>query len=184
MNKELLLVGVIATCTAGILIFQAAVNNASNQNSSVNPFQSSNTQTVTPGAEVTQEVDRQAAFAIFANGVFRVFTDPMYHNLSPDVYIESGSSNIIRVKKSGVTWNDFFRTLPLTLSQTCLITGTKEVFCTDHTKSLKFYLNGEYVSDALNREIQDADQLLVSFGPDIDSTIPQQIQRIPVPYSN
>jgi len=46
-----------------------------------------------------QIVDKQASFAIFTNGTFRVFTAAMYHNLSPNAYIEASNPNVIQIKK-------------------------------------------------------------------------------------
>ena len=103
----------------------------------------------------------------------------MYHNLSDDVYIEAGSPNIIKVKKAGVTWNDFFSTLPFKLTQDCLTTGTKETFCTGSKVSLKFYLNGERKESVLDQEIQSGDKFLVTFGNESEDAIKQQIDKIP-----
>lgn len=130
----------------------------------------------TPQDEI---VDKQAAFAIFTNGTFRIFTADMYHNLSSDVYIEAENPNIVQVKKSGITWNDFFSTLPFELSKDCLVTGTKQTFCSGGSGVLRFFLNGEEVSDALNREIEDGDKLLVTFGSESSEVIQTQLDRIP-----
>lgn len=50
-----------------------------------------------------QPVVKQAAFAIYTSGTFRIFTASMYHNLSEDVFIQAENPNIIQVKKDGVT---------------------------------------------------------------------------------
>jgi hypothetical protein len=126
-----------------------------------------------------QKVDYSAGFAIFTNGTFRVFTAAMYHNLSEDVYIQADSPNVIRVKKFGTTWNDCFKTLPFKLTKDCLITGTKETFCTGNRGALKFYLNGEINEDILNREIKNGDKLLISYGSEFGDSIKKQINRIP-----
>ncbi len=128
---------------------------------------------------VTPATDIQASFAIFTNGTFRVFTASMYHNLSQDVYIEAISPNVVRVKKSGTTWNDFFSTLPFKLTSECLTTGTKQTFCTDNKGELQFYLNGVKNNNILNQEIKDGDKLLVTFGSESEAQIKQQIERIP-----
>src|SRR3989344_1728519 len=109
-------------------------------------------------------VDWSASFAIFTNGIFRVFTNRMYHNLSGDAYIEALNPNVVRVKKQGTTWADFFESLPFELTEECLVTGAKETFCPAGGRYLKFYLNGEEDAQALRREIRDQDKLLVSFG--------------------
>lgn len=135
-------------------------------------------QTSLPTSSQSQ-VNYQASFAIFTNGVFRVFTAPMYHNLSPEVYIEAKNPNIIQVKKAGITWNDFFKTLPMALSRECLTTGTKEQFCNSSTQTLKFYINGQKVADFLNRQINAGDKALISFGSETENQIQEQLKRIP-----
>lgn len=126
----------------------------------------------------TQSVDKQASFAIFTHGTFRVFTASMYHNLSSDVYIEASNPNIIRVKKAEITWNDFFSTLPFKLTKDCLTTGTKEIFCTGANGSLQFYLNGSPEPNALDKEINHSDQLLISFGTENEPQIQKQLQQL------
>lgn len=132
-----------------------------------------------PTSTQNQAVNKQASFAIFTNGTFRVFTASMYHNLSEDVFIQADNPNIVYVKKSGITWDDFFKTLPFKLTQDCLTTGTKETFCTGSNGTLKFYLNGERKEEVLDQEIQNGDKLLVTFGNESEDTIKQQIDNIP-----
>lgn len=133
----------------------------------------------TPIPQVEEETEVKAAFAIFTNGIFRVFTASMYHNLSPDVYIESSNPNIVNVKKSGITWDDFFKTLPMKLLRDCLTTGTGQTFCTKGNQSLKFYLNATLDQSALAQVIKDGDRLLVTFGNDPEAQIQNQLQQIP-----
>lgn len=108
-------------------------------------------------------VDFTASFEIYTNGTKRVFTDSKYHNLSPDVYIERGDPNIVYVKKTGTTWDDFFKTLPMELTKNCLTTGTGQVFCSGEAGGLKFLLNDEETPNALDLEITDDSFLQVRF---------------------
>lgn len=126
-----------------------------------------------------EQVDYKAGFAIFTHDTFRVFTAPMYHNLSNDAYIAADNPNIVRVKKAGVTWEDFFKTLPLTLTKDCLITGMKETFCTNGNGILRFYLNGKEDTNALDKQIVNGDGILISFGTESDEQIQKQLQQIP-----
>lgn len=123
---------------------------------------------VAPSPQIKEEeekaIEEKASFAIFTNGTFRIFTAAMYHNRSGDVFIEASNPNIILVKKAGVTWDDFFKTLPMKLTKDCLTTGTGQNFCTNSNQTLKFYINGKQDPDALNRTIKAGDQLLVSYG--------------------
>lgn len=126
-------------------------------------------------------INKQASFAIFTNGTFRVFTASMYHNLSEDVFIESSNPNIVRVKKAGVTWDDFFKTLPFKLSKDCLTTGTGQTSCTGQNGTLKFYLNGQLEPKTLDKVINQGDKLLISFGNETEPQIQTQLEKIPDP---
>ena len=128
----------------------------------------------------SENVDYKASFAIYTNGTFRIFTDPKYHNLSEDVYIDSSNPNIVNVKKANTTWNDFFKTLPMQLEKNCLITGTKQTFCTNEEYTLQFYLNGEQNQSALDQVISPGDKLLVTYEKENAATILEQINSVPV----
>ena len=125
--------------------------------------------------------DKKASFVIFTNGTLRNFSASMYHNLSTDVYILSDNPNIIRIKKDGVTYEYFFKTLPFKLTNNCLTTGTGQLFCTSVDGILKFYLNGNLDANLLDRQIQDGDRVLITFGPIDDPDISLQLQQISYP---
>lgn len=124
-----------------------------------------NTSANTPVTLESQEPnDFTASFEIYTNGTRRIFTAAMYHNQSPDVYIQSQDSNTVYVKKAGVTWKNFFDTLPFSLTTECLVTGTKQTFCNTETKKLRFFLNGIETPQALDLKIQPGDLLRVTYG--------------------
>lgn len=169
MNKLLIIVLILLTLGIGVYFL---LPKSSKENPSPAP--------TTSNVDVEpQEVDIKAGFAIFTNGTFRIFTDPKYHNLSSDVYIEPINPNIVNIKKSGTAWNDFFKTLPMQLSKECLITGTKQTFCTGSSGKLKFYINGLEDPNALETEIKQGDKLLVSFGDETEAEIEVQLSKIP-----
>lgn len=110
-----------------------------------------------------KEINITASFEIYTNTTKRIFTSSMYYNLSTDVYITSQDPGIIYVKKEGITWDDFFKTLPMSLSKDCLITGTKQTFCTGENGVLRFYINGFENRNALDLVIDNQDNLTVKF---------------------
>ena len=169
--RKALVIAVVITLLAALGLTFVLLPNQSND---VSMFDTAKNQTQ---EETPQEV--KASFAIFTNGTFRVFTASMYHNLSEEVFIESSNPNIVRVKNSGITWDDFFKTLPFKLSYSCLTTGTGETFCTNGAQTLKFYINGELAPNALSQTINQDDKLLVSFGNESEQEIKNQIQQIP-----
>lgn len=117
-------------------------------------------QSVTPP---TASIEFTARFEIYTNGTKRTFTNAMYHRQSADIYIENPDPHLIYVKKTGLTWNDFFSTLPFSLKKECLVTGTKQTFCNTETKRLYFYLNGKEDPGALDRLIAPNDMLRVEY---------------------
>ncbi|OGD91801.1 hypothetical protein A3D81_01540 [Candidatus Curtissbacteria bacterium RIFCSPHIGHO2_02_FULL_40_17] len=122
-------------------------------------------------------VDISAVFAIYTKGTFRIFTASKYHNLSDDVFIESANPNVVHVKKEGTTWGDFFKTLPMKLSAECLTTGTGQTFCSGEGGSLKFYINGQKVENFLEREINQNDKALITYGSEGDFEIKKQLEK-------
>ena len=111
----------------------------------------------------SKNVDLKATFEINTNGTKRIFTDSKYHNLSPFVFITKDAPNTINVKKDGITWSNFFETLPMKLTSDCLITGTGQVFCSGVEGTLSFYINGIQDPAALTKIIKDGDKLLVEY---------------------
>lgn len=123
---------------------------------------------ILPNIPVTTKTSKQtdftASFEIYTNGTRRIFTAAMYHNQSSVVFIQDPDPSIIYVKKTGITWADFFNTLPFSLSKECLITGTGQTFCSNENQILRFFLNNTDVPDALSLEIQPGDTLRVTYG--------------------
>ncbi len=159
---------------AGILLLikLPSLNQQSNQ------AQVSVSKSPSPSTDTPKNVDYKARFVIYTNGIKRVFTNPMYHNLSSDVYIEASDPSIVHVKKKNITWIDFFLTLPMKLDKDCIITGTKETFCTTPNSTLKFYLNGVKTDDLLFEEIKDNDLVLISYGSENESQINSQLNSL------
>lgn len=174
MGKAIIIVALASIVLVSAFIFIS--------NKQVNPKVSKQkevTQEPTSTQIQNQAVDNIASFAIFTDGTFRVFTAAMYHNLSPDAYIEASGPNIIKIRKADVTWSDFFSTLPFKLTHDCLVTGTKETFCSNKNKALKFYLNGERKAQILDEVIRDKDELLITYGNESEEAIELQIQEVP-----
>lgn len=136
------------------------------------------TQTYIDLPSPTPVSDFTASFAIFTNGTFRIFTDPKYHNLSPEIYIQSDKPNIVYIKKANLTWGDFFKTLPMKLEKDCLTTGTNQTFCSKENYTLKFYLNGEKVDNLLTQTIKPNAQALITYGIENETQINNQIDQL------
>jgi hypothetical protein len=118
---------------------------------------------VTTPAPTAAPTEYEASFEIYTNGTKRIFTDPKYHQQSPDAYLTLENPGTIYVKKAGITWDAFFKTLPFSVTSDCLITGTKQTFCSNTTSKLRFYINGTEMPDALGQEIKAGDMLKITY---------------------
>jgi hypothetical protein len=85
---------------------------------------------------------------------------------------------VVQVRRAGVTWGDFFATLPMEVTAECLTTGTGERFCSGGAGELQFYVNGERDQGVLGRVIENGDQLLVSYGDENADEIEEQLERL------
>ena len=131
--------------------------------SQINQNPTSTTVITSPQPSDQEKVDVKASFKIITNGTVRSFTNPKYHNRSTDVFITADDPSLVHVTKTGATWDDFFKTLPMKLTKECLTTGDGETFCDKKDGSLKFYLNDIADKDLLDKEIKQGDRILIKF---------------------
>lgn len=143
---------------------------------------SQSSKTVVPAVTPTP-VDEHAAFAIFTNGIRRDFRDKKYHERNRDVLIRNDNPETVHKHKSGITWGNFFDSLPkpMKVAKDCLTTGTGQEFCNTEKAKLKFYLNGKFVDDILSMEIKDGDRLLISFGVENETEVRKQFLEVENP---
>ena len=113
---------------------------------------------------MNEKIDIKASFTIITDKITRSFKAEKYHHQSLEVYIENPDPTIVHVTKKGVTWDDFFKTLPMKLSKDCLVTGDGETLCNSKNGNLKFYLNDVETPDLLDKEIKNGDKILIEFG--------------------
>lgn len=133
---------------------------------------------LTMSPEQTSE-EYKASFLIFTHGTKRTFDAAMYRNQSNEVYIGEGNASILIVQSREVTWNDFFKTLPFSLTQECLITGTGETYCSGNGGKLRFFINNREDPAILEKQIQPQDKLLITFGTETGNQIVEQFNQIP-----
>ena len=146
-------VWIISAITIAILISALII---------INKPQTSQTpiSTPTPTPEV---INITASFKIITSNITRSFLAEKYHNKSADVYITADNPTLVHVTKKGITWDDFFKTLPMKLTKDCLVTGDGETLCDGKNGVLKFFLNDIEDKDLLDKEIKQDDQILIKF---------------------
>ncbi|MDA1316620.1 MAG: hypothetical protein O3B87_01190 [bacterium] len=172
MKKILLHISLVFILGVAFVFFKATTTSREKSEISTEVNREENIETI------DERVNLRSSFAIVTNGTVRVFTAPMYHELSPDAFITANEPNSIQVTKAGTTWDDFFKTLPFSLSEECLITGTGETFCNEGNNTLKFFLNGNRVEKLLGKEIRNGDKALITYGQESEAQIQNQLQLV------
>lgn len=136
---------------------QPESNTITSKNAGVSP-----TESVSP-SKTAEEVPFTARFEIYTLGTKRTFTNPRYHEQSSQVYLLDTNPSTVHVAEKGATWADLFASLPMSLNEECLITGTNQTFCTNEQHQLVFILNGQEIPQALKQEIKSGDFLEVRY---------------------
>lgn len=119
----------------------------------------------------------KASFLIIINGISNDFSAARFHNLSPNVFIDSDNPAVVNVMSPDVTWNDFFSSLPIGLSEKCLTTSSGQSYCDGTNGFLRFYLNEQEQDKIFETTIQPDDQLLITFGNETENELKLQFMR-------
>lgn len=130
----------------------------------------------------TQNIKNEdrASLSIYINNIQVPTSSREFLNRSIDVYLTQEIS-IIHIANPEVSWDDFFKTLPVTVSKNCFVTQSSVSYCSGDNGVLKFYLNGEKKDNLLSLKIKDGDRSLVTFGKESENQIKDQMSYVPNP---
>jgi hypothetical protein len=112
-----------------------------------------------------------ADFKILIDGKNQPLAYQKYYKKSSDVFIESSNPSLVHVKKENITWGDFFKTLPLELTDYCLSLNQNHVYCNGKLGELSFYLNQIETPKALDLRMSPGDSLIIQY-----ESLPQSLE--------
>lgn len=121
------------------------------------------------------DADVYADFAVFLNGEQFVI-DQQPEDAAIAALAEDGL--VMHAKKEGVTVGYVFDAYGMTLTNDCLTTNQGDEFCSGDGNSLKFFVNGKRVQSLASYEFENQDQILISYGPLVDTTITDQLDAV------
>lgn len=177
VTKVILIILILLAIVGGIFVWQRQRSKLTNATSLIQNI---------PTQTAEEKTHIHAAFIIFTNGTKRIFTDSKYHERIPEAHLHVSSPSVIHIHAGGITWQEFFDSLPSPMKVTaeCLTTGTGQRFCTKGESDLKFYLNGQRAQQSiLNQEIRDNDMLLISYGSENENQLREQLKQFPNPQT-
>jgi len=102
------------------------------------------------------------------------FSAPAYQIKSSWIHFEGRDGSTIHKHATGVTLQFLFDSLLLGVDDQCFVFQDGRSFCTGDEYDLKFFINGEQVSDIRDYEVMEGDRVLVLYG----SQTPDEIQAI------
>ena len=103
---------------------------------------------------------------------------PAYQIKSPWIHFESRDGSTIHKHATGVELEYLFNSLSIGLDDQCYIFPDGKSFCSNEEYSLKYFINGERVSDIRAYEIMEDDRILITFGGETDEQVQEYVKQL------
>ncbi len=107
------------------------------------------------------------------------FSTTSYQIKSNWIHFEGRDGTTVHKHATGVTLGYLFETLNIGLDDKCFVFPDAREFCTDDVYDLRFFINGEELSDIREYEIFEDDRILISYG-----ATPEQLESQMLQISN
>jgi len=99
------------------------------------------------------------------------FSGPAFQIKSSWIHFEGRDGTTVHKHATGVDLGYLFDTLSIGLDDQCYIFPDGKQFCSNEDYKLKFFINGEQVSDIRDYEIQEGDRILIVYGAETPEEI-------------
>ncbi len=123
-----------------------------------------------------QELHEHADFALFVRGQEFDFNRPEFlsteqEERSKNVHIHPPRLNVVHVHREQTTWDEFFLSLGMELTDSALKLRGGETLRNSGNETLKFFVNGVRVDSIMFMNISDLDRVLISFGSETEEAV-------------
>lgn len=124
-----------------------------------------------------------ADFKMYINGQAFDFAKPEYFMKSSFLHVDNNqnkddASSVLHMHAKKVPTWIFFRSIGMNLTKDSLTLADGRMLKNENGKTLKFYLNGKKVDELEDYSFQPLDKLLISYGPENDVELDQQINSV------
>ncbi|MBI2085297.1 MAG: hypothetical protein HYT71_02170 [Candidatus Aenigmarchaeota archaeon] len=117
-------------------------------------------------------------FKIYINGNAINFAQQKYQLAAQYVHAENGIGTLLHKHATGVTFEDFLKTVNMDIDENCFKMDDGKKYCNEGDKTLKFYLNGKISDKSKTYELHDLDKLMVSYGNETEEQLKEQLASI------
>jgi hypothetical protein len=146
-----------------------------------------------PGCTLREPTHQHANFALFIEGKKFDFNTPQFvseegKEKSGYAHIHPPRYEVVHVHQTKTTWAEFFATVGIDLKDpslggieartTCLKLPDGRSFCSDGAKKLQFVVNGVKVDGISDKEINDLDRVLISYGAASDDDLLKEFAQV------
>lgn len=120
---------------------------------------------------------------VYNNGERLVFATPANYMKSSFMHLDNSqnpnnANSVLHMHAKKVPLWLFFRSLGMNLTKNNLTLADGQILKNENGKTLKFYLDGKKVDELGDYSFQPLDKLLISYGPENDSNVQQQIKAM------
>ena len=106
------------------------------------------------------------------------FSAPSYQIKSAWIHFEGNDGTTIHKHATGVNLGYLFESLRLGLDDQCFEFQDGRSFCTNEDYTLRFFINGEQVSDVRDYEISEDDKILISYGAETEEELQSELLEL------
>lgn len=92
------------------------------------------------------------------------FQETKENPLNPYMHFHDGNGKVVHMHKKGVTLDEFFKSLKMSLTAKCYIDDAQKSYCADAQNNLKFIVNGNEKTDFEKYVPQDLDRITIAYG--------------------
>jgi len=131
-----------------------------------------------PGAGKLGDEHEHASMLVRIFGDKFDFSATTYQIKSSWIHFEESDGNTIHRHSSGVTLDYLFGTLSIEIDEECYIFSDGRQFCTNEDYSLKYFINGDFVSSINDHVVQDDDRILISYGSETEDQLADQLNEL------
>lgn len=114
-------------------------------------------------------------FSVVLDGKRVDFSQSKYQSteekgLDSAIHVHDGVGDVMHIHEPNIALARFFSSLGMTLTDDCLTLDTKAQYCSDDTKKLQLFVNGNPQPEIVLYEPKDLDRILLRWGtPDQDA---------------
>lgn len=121
--------------------------------------------------ELRQAVHWHADFALYINGEQFDFNTPDFvstedEELNENVHIHEPRYTVVHAHREQSTWNEFFTSLGMKVTDTCVTLKDGTEYCEDGQNHLDFLVNDVPVDGIRDLDISDLQRVLIWYGPE------------------